>query len=64
MDDRYALIARKEEVRRKLEQIRRTLERERAKPVPSERQIGRLETTIEQLMAQEYNLRIAIDQAR
>lgn len=64
MADRYALIARKEEVRRKLEQLRRTLERERAKVPPPRRQIARLESHLEQLMAEEYNLRVAIDQAR
>jgi len=64
MADRYRLIARKEEVRRKLEQMRRTLERERSKDPPARRQINRLEAQLEQLMAEEYNLRVAIDQAR
>lgn len=64
MTDRYALIARKEEVRRKLEQVRRTLERERAKVPPQQRLVNRLESQLEQLMAEEYNLRVAIDQAR
>lgn len=64
MANRDTLIARKEEVRRKLEQMRRTLERERAKDPPSQRQINRLETQLEQLMAEEYNLRVAIDRAR
>ena len=63
MSDRYALIARKEEVRRKLEQARRTLEREQTKAAPSQRQINRLEREIELLMAKEYHLRVAIDQA-
>ena len=64
MTDRYALIARKEEVRHKLEQVRRTLERERAKVPPQQRLVNRLESQLEQLMAEEYNLRVAIDQAR
>lgn len=64
MADREALIARKNEVRRRIEQVRRTLERERAKPAPPKRQVNRLETQLEQLMAEEYNLRVAIDQAR
>lgn len=64
MADRETLIARKQEVRRRIEQARRTLERERAKPVPPKRQINRLERQLEGLMAEEYNLRVAIDQAR
>lgn len=64
MANRELLIARKQEVRRRIEQLRRTLERERAKPTSPHRQISRLETQLEQLMAEEYNLRMAIDQAR
>ena len=67
MADRELLIARKQEVRRRIEQLRRTLEREQAKVTPihrqNHRQINRLETQLEQLMAEEYNLRMAIDQA-
>ena len=64
MADREMLIARKHEIRRRIEQLRRTLEREEAKNVLATRRINRLQTQLEQLMAEEYNLRVAIDQAR
>jgi chromosome segregation ATPase len=64
MADRETLIVRKQAVRRRIEQLRRTLEREQAKVPPPQRQISRLETELEKLMAEEYNLRVAIDQAR
>lgn len=64
MADREMLIARKHEVRRRIEQLRRMLEREEAKNVPATRRINQLQTQLEQLMAEEYNLRVAIDQAR
>lgn len=64
MADRDLLIARKHEVRRRIEQMRRTLEAERGKARPAQRQINRLESQLEGLMAEEYNLRVAIDQTR
>ncbi len=64
MADRDALIARKQELRRRIEQLRRALEREMVKAPLPRRQISRLETQLEQLMAEEYNLRVAIDQTR
>ena len=64
MADREMLIARKHEVRRRIEQLRRTLEHEEAKNVPATRRINQLQMQLEQLMAEEYNLRVAIDQAR
>ncbi len=64
MSDRFALIARKQEVRRQIEQVRRQLEREQAQASPKQRRIGQLETQLEQLMAEEYNLRLQIDQSK
>jgi len=64
MADRDALIARKQEVRRRIEQLRRTLELERVKAPTGNRQISRLETQLEALMAEEYTLRVRIDQSR
>lgn len=63
MADRFALIARKQEVRRRLEVLQRQLAAERVKPQPNQRRINQLERQAEQLMAEESNLRIAIDQA-
>jgi hypothetical protein len=63
MPDRFALIARKQEVRRLIEQVQRRLEAERARqPISNRPLIGQLEERLEQLMAEEYNLRVAIDQ--
>ncbi len=64
MADRDALIARKQELRRRIERLRRTLEREATKVPLPKRQVSRLETQLDQLMAEEYNLRVAIDQTR
>ena len=64
MTDRYGLIARKQEIRRQIEQIRRSLEREQAQPTPQQRRIRQWETQLEQLMAEEYNLRRRIDQSK
>lgn len=65
MPDRFDLIARKQEVRRLIEQVQRQLEAERAKkPAPDRRRLNQLERRFEQLMAEEYNLRVAIDQTR
>ncbi|MEZ4726535.1 MAG: hypothetical protein R3E79_05320 [Caldilineaceae bacterium] len=63
MTDRFALIARKQEVRRRLEMLQRQLEHERAKAKPAQRRIQQLAQQAEQLMAEEATLRIAIDQA-
>ncbi|MCE7981093.1 MAG: hypothetical protein DYG89_07875 [Caldilinea sp. CFX5] len=63
MADRFTLIAHKQEVRRRLEALQRQLDHERAKPQPNQRRIHQLERQAEQLMAEESNLRIAIDQA-
>lgn len=63
MTDRYTLITRKQEVRRRLETLQRQLDYERAKPNPNQRRIAKLEHQADQLMAEESNLRIAIDQA-
>lgn len=63
MADRFTLIARKQEVRRQLETLQRQLEYERTKPQPTPRRLAQLERQLEQLMAEEANLRIAIDQA-
>ena len=74
--DRAALIARKHEIQRKLAQARRELDRLQAlwdaqaaaqgdaKPNRSiQRRMDQLQTTVEQLMAEEYRLRLAIDRA-
>ena len=63
MADRFTLIARKQEVRRRLETLQRQLEHERTKPHLAARHLAQLEKQVEQLMAEEANLRIAIDQA-
>jgi len=63
MADRTTLIARKEAVRQRLGQLQRELTRLQAQPLPTSRQIDRLQGQIEQLMAEEYSLRVAIDQA-
>jgi hypothetical protein len=65
MPDRYALIARKQEVRRAIEQVQRRIEAERAKmPAVNQRKLDPLERRLEQLMAEEASLRIAIDQSK
>lgn len=62
--DRSGLIAQKQDVRRRLERAQREVERMRSLvPVPK-RAIERLEGQIEQWMAEEYQLRVAIDQSR
>jgi hypothetical protein len=68
--DRAALIARKHEVRRLLERAEAELARlERAgienaaAPKRERRRIAQLQQQIEQLMAEEYNLRLAIDRS-
>ncbi len=68
--DRSALIARKEEVRRRLQAAQAELARldavpneNAAGPKRDRRRIVQLQQQIEQLMAEEYNLRLAIDRA-
>jgi hypothetical protein len=63
--DRESLIARKQEVRRQLERAQASLvELENAAgPKQDRRRITQLRNQIERLMAEEFNLRLAIDQA-
>jgi hypothetical protein len=63
--DREALIARKQEVRRRLARAQAALvEIENAAgPRQDRRRIAILQSEIDHLMAEEYNLRLAIDQA-
>ncbi len=62
MPDRFALIARKNEVRQRIEQVRRKLEAEQAKqPAPKGRLLDQLERQLQELMAEESALRVAID---
>jgi hypothetical protein len=63
-DDRARLIARKEEVRRELERARRALEAARQRNPPAPRRTAALEAQVERLMAEEFNLRLAIDRSR
>jgi len=63
MADRFALIARKQEVRRRLEALQRQLDHERTKSPLLPRRIQQLEQQVDRLMAEEYQLRVAIDQA-
>ena len=64
--DRFALIARKQEVRHQLERVNRQLEaaRNAADPVRDRRRIAQLEQQLQTLMAEEYALRLAIDRNR
>jgi phosphotransacetylase len=63
--DRFALIARKQEVRRQLERVNRQLEaaRNAADPERDRRRIAQLEQQLQTLMAEEYALRLAIDRS-
>jgi phosphotransacetylase len=63
--DRFALIARKQEVRRQLERVNRQLEaaRNAADPERDRRRIAQLEQQLQTLMAEEYSLRLAIDRS-
>jgi hypothetical protein len=64
-NDRESLIARKQEVLRELTRAQRQLAAIRSADNPHQRgQQQQLEIEIEQLMAEEYSLRIAIDRAR
>ena len=63
-NDRESLIAHKQEVLRELTRARRQLEAARSADSPHQRsQRQQLESEVEQLMAEEYRLRIAIDRA-
>jgi len=61
--DRSALIARKNEVRRQLDRLHRELDAQQsaADPKRNRRRIANLAQQIDQLMAEETNLRLAID---
>lgn len=63
--DRAALIARKDEVRRQLVQSQREVVRVETRPVTwrTRRQLNALQEKIDRLMAEEHNLRLAIDRA-
>ena len=63
--DRESLIARKQEVRRQLERAQASLValENAAGPKQDRRRITQLQNQIERLMAEEFNLRLAIDQA-
>ena len=65
MTDRAALIARKNEVRRRIERVTSALEQEGQ--LPAEKQDRRRragwERELEKLMAEEYSLRLAIDRS-
>jgi hypothetical protein len=65
MTNRADLIARKQAVRGQIERARRTLAAEQAKAdATSRRRVRKLENELERLMAEEYQLRVAIDMAR
>ena len=63
--DRESLIARKHEVRRQLERAQAALAQleNAAGPKQDRRRIAQLQNQIDRLMAEEFNLRLAIDQA-
>ncbi|MCY4410805.1 MAG: hypothetical protein OXC27_10090 [Caldilineaceae bacterium] len=64
-NDRASLIARKQEVLRELTRAQRQLEAIRSADNRHQlRQQQQLENEVEQLMAEEYRLRIAIDRSR
>ncbi len=64
-NDRVSLIARKQEVLRELTRAQRQLEVIRsADNRHQRRQQQQLENEVEQLMAEEYRLRIAIDRSK
>ena len=64
-NDRESLIARKQEVLRELKRAQRQLDAIQIADSQHQRhQLLQLESEIEQLMAEEYRLRIAIDRAR
>ena len=63
--DREALIARKNEVRRQIERLQRELTQQQnaAEPQRNRRRMAQLEQQVELLMAEEFNLRLAIDRS-
>lgn len=63
MNHRTELIARKESVRSRMQQLRRELDRERLRGSQGARRVRQIETQIEQLEAEERELRLAIDGA-
>jgi hypothetical protein len=62
--DRESLIARKHEVRRQLERAQASLIQleNAAGPKQDRRRVVQLQKQIDRLMAEEFNLRLAIDQ--
>ena len=65
MNDRESLIARKQEILRDLTRARRRAEVVRqSESLHQQSQRRQLENEIEQLMAEEYRLRIAIDRSK
>ena len=62
--DRESLIAHKQSVRRQIEQCQRQLEQLHQAQPPNARRIRTLEAELEQLMGEEYTLRLAIDRQR
>ena len=64
MSNREALIARKQSVRRQIERLVRQVEAaQQAQPPVPPRRLQRLEQELERLMAEETNLRQAIDRS-
>lgn len=64
-NDRESLISRKHEVLRELTRARRQLEAARSSERPHQKGLRqRLESEVEQLMAEEYRLRIEIDRTK
>ena len=65
MTSRDELIARKHEVRGRIDRLRRELMREQELgDGASRRRLRKLEGQLERLMAEEYSLRVAIDMNR
>jgi len=63
--DKASLIARKHEVIAQIARVRRELARENLHPTKkNRRKRARLERQLEQLMAEEYRLRLQIDRSR
>lgn len=60
-DDRDQLIARKNDVRRQIDRLRRQLSQEQVQARPSARRIRQLQEQMDRLMAEEHELRLAID---
>ena len=65
MANRYDLIARKHEVRGRIERTRREVAQEQAKgDGANRRRLRKLESELDRLMAEEYRLRLEIDRSR